>query len=69
MLNFGGAKPWRIWQIAFLSPNITLQIMRDDSLGAHFRQSLTHQNFYGDLFAKVWYHQSLALYGIFQSYH
>ena len=24
-LNFGGAKLWRIWRIAFLSPNITLQ--------------------------------------------
>ena len=25
VLNFGGAKLWRIWRIAFLSPNITLQ--------------------------------------------
>ena len=24
-LNFGGAKLWQIWRIAFLSPNITLQ--------------------------------------------
>ena len=34
--NFGGAKLWRIWQITFLSSNITLQIMHNDSRSARF---------------------------------
>ena len=66
-LNFGGAKLRQIWQIAFLLPNITLQNSPNYALWfawCSFCQSLTLQNFYGDLFAKVWHHQSLALYGM-----
>ena len=27
-LNFGGAKLWRIWRIDSISPNLTLQFLR-----------------------------------------
>ena len=67
-INFGGAK---LWRIAFLSPNITLQNSPNCAqwlTWCSFRQSLTLQNLYGDLFAKVWHHQSLALYGILKLY-
>ena len=68
-LNFGGAKLWWIWRTAFLSPNITLQNSPNYArwfVWCSFHQSLTLQNFYEDLFAKVWHHQSLALYGIWK---
>ena len=35
-LNFGGAKLRRIWRNAFLSPNISLQSMHDDSRKVRF---------------------------------
>ena len=38
-------KLWLIWRITFLLPNITLQIMHNDSRSARFAKV---QNFHGD---------------------